>query len=483
MRPNILLLMVDQMRGDCIGATGHPVVETPHLDMMKRDGVMFENAYCAVPSCIAARASLFTGMTPVSHGRVGYEDMVPWNYEHTLPGELAKSGYHTQCVGKMHVYPERHLLGFHNVILHNGYLHYNRSTRCRSSESWNECDDYLPWLREQLGFKADVIDSGLNCNSWVARPWPYDEYLHPTNWVVHESIDFLRRRDPTKPFFLMSSFVRPHSPLDPPAVYYEQYIDEDIPDPPIGDWAKRDDRDESGLMIDCMEGIIGKRQLKRARAAYYGLITHIDHQIGRLLQALHDHDVLHNTLIVFTSDHGDLLGDHNLFRKSLPYEGSINIPLIIYDPGNMMELGRNRVISEPVELMDIMPTLLDAAGVCIPETVEGSSVLPLIRGEDRAWREYIHGEHSYGKKSNHFIVTGKEKYIWYSQTGREQYFDLENDPEELYDLAKDSRYIKQVEYWRNILIGELEGRGEGYTDGEKLIVGRPIRSCLSHIIE
>lgn len=482
MHPNILLLMVDQMRGDCIGAAGHPVVETPYLDTIKRNGVMFDNAYCAVPSCIAARASLLTGMTPASHGRVGYADGVPWNYEHTLPGELAKNGYHTQCVGKMHVYPERNLVGFHNVVLHNGYLHYNRNANAKFREHWNQCDDYLPWLRQHIGFNADVIDSGLECNSWVAKPWPYEEYLHPTNWVVHESIDFLRRRDPTKPFFLMSSFVRPHSPLDPPLVYYEQYMDQDIPMPPIGKWADREDNDQSGLMMNCVKGIIGERELKRARAAYYGLITHIDHQIGRLLQSLHDHDVLNDTIILFTSDHGDLLGDHNLFRKSLPYEGSINIPFILYDPGNILGLGQNKVISEPIELMDIMPTLLDMADVQIPSMVEGRSILPLIREEEVEWREYIHGEHSYGSQSNHFIVTGKEKYIWYSQTGQEQYFDLEKDPQEIYDLVNDEGYKDRVKYWRSVLIKELEDREEGYSDGKELIVGRPVKACLSHIL-
>lgn len=482
MRPNVLLIMVDQMRKDCLGVMGHPVVETPNLDMMKRGGVMFDHAYCAVPSCIAARASLLTGLTPKSHGRVGYQDRIPWNYEHTLPGEFAKAGYHTQCVGKMHVYPTRNLCGFHNVVLHDGYLHHNKNSDEPYGAHWSQCDDYMQWFREQMRPGVDINDAGLECNSWVARPWPYAEHLHPTNWTVSQSIDFLRRRDPSKPFFLMTSFVRPHSPLDPPQVYFDQYINQDIPLPPLGDWAEKEDADQCGLDISCIKGLLDKRSLKRARAAYYGLITHIDHQIGRLLQALNEYNVLRNTVIVFCSDHGDLLGDHNLFRKAMPYEGSAGIPLIVYDPGNIIGCKHNRVIDNPVELMDIMPTLLDIAGVEVPGCIEGKSMLPLIKEDECEWREYIHGEHSFGDLSNHFIVSTKEKYVWFSQTGREQYFDMENDQQEMYDLSGDSRYNERLVYWRSILAKELEGREEGYSDGANLIAGRRPQSVLKHII-
>src|SRR5699024_5573145 len=116
---------VDQMRADCLSVAGHPVVGTPNLDKLARDGILFENAYSATPTCVPARASILTGMEPRNHGRVGYEDEVPWNYEHTLPGELADAGYHTQCVGNMHVYTTRNLCGYHNVVLNDGYMHYN----------------------------------------------------------------------------------------------------------------------------------------------------------------------------------------------------------------------------------------------------------------------------------------------------------------------------------------------------------------------
>lgn len=485
MKPNVILIMVDQMRGDCLGIQGHPVVKTPNLDMMAREGVVFTSAYSAVPSCIAARAAVLTGLSQRTHGRVGYQDGVPWNYEHTLPGEFSKAGYHTQCIGKMHVHPARNLLGFHNVVLHDGYLGYSRNYNVPAQELWQQVDDYLPWFRQHKGFPADIIDSGLQANSWVARSWPYEERLHPTNWVVTQSIDFLRRRDPTKPFFLMPSFVRPHAPLDPPQVYMDMYANCDMPLPPIGEWAEKDDVERNGLNVNCFKGVIGEKALRKAMAAYYALITHIDLQIGRLLQVLQEYNVLNNTLIMFVSDHGEMLGDHNIFRKYLPYRGSALVPMIIYDPGKLLGCKPGSVVGEPVELRDIMPTLLDFAGLEVPPCVEGKSIITLLKGDNANWREYIHGEHAIPGQhemrliSNHYLVSSKEKYIWFSQTGREQYFNLENDLMELHDLSSDTAYKNRVEYWRRILVMELEGREEGYSDGEKLITGREPLACLN----
>jgi arylsulfatase A-like enzyme len=461
----------------------HPIVETPHLDMLKKQGVFFDKAYSAVPSCIAARASLMTGLSQKNHGRVGYQDGVPWEYKHTVASELKNADYHTHCVGKMHVYPIRKRLGFDDVKLHDGYLHHCRVGSIPYNQSFFNCDDYLPWLREQVNSIADIIDTGLDCNSSVARPWPYPEYTHPTNWVVTQAIDFLKRKDPTCPFFLKTSFVRPHSPLDPPQTYYDMYINEDIPLPPIGDWAKQDDKVQNGLNINCIEGKIKPKALKRALAAYYGCITHIDHQIGRLLQALFDSGDLHNTVILFVSDHGELLGDHNLFRKVFPYEGSSGIPFILSDPGDVLGIEKNQVRHDLVELRDLMPTILDIADVTIPDSIDGKSVLKLIKDEESCkWRNYIHGEHSFGGYSNQYIVTKKDKYIWYSQSGREQYFDLINDPNELENKINTKEYQSRINKLRKILINELQNREEGYTDGEQLIVGKEPKSCLNHIL-
>lgn len=480
MKPNIVLIMVDQMRGDCLGANGNDFIETPNLDMMATEGYNFENAYTAVPSCIASRAALLTGMSQRSHGRVGYEDGVSWNYENTIASEFSKAGYHTQCIGKMHVYPERNLCGFHNIMLHDGYLHYTRNKEGKASRQLEQCDDYLKWFRDKKGHSVDLIDIGVDCNSWVSRPWGYEENLHPTNWVVNESIDFLRRRDTSKPFFLKMSFVRPHSPLDPPKVYFDMYKDEDLEEPVIGDWADTEDKYKEGKNINCVKGIINKKGLKRAKASYYALISHLDHQIGRFLIALSEYGELNNTIFLFLSDHGDMMGDHNWFRKGVPYEGSTRVPFFIYDPGDLIKGKRGQVFDEVLELRDVMPTLLDFANISIPNSVEGLSLKDLIKGENKTWREYIHGEHSFGYDSNHYIVTKKDKFLWFSQRGEEQYFDLEKDPKETKNLINSQEYKERIDYLRGILIKELKGREEGYSDGEKLLKGEPV-STLSHI--
>ncbi|WP_028549956.1 arylsulfatase [Paenibacillus sp. UNC451MF] len=483
MKPNILLITVDQMRWDCLSVLGHTVVETPNLDRLARSGVLFRSAYSATPSCIPARAAIFTGMGQRSHGRVGYKDCVPWTYEHTLPRELAQAGYHTQCVGKMHVYPARNLCGFHNVVLHDGYLHHNRDKYKTTTDAhFDQCDDYLQWLRQTAGAGFDITDHGLDCNaSTVARPWHLPESMHPTNWTVTQSIDFMRRRDPSKPFFLWTSFVRPHSPLDPPQAYFDMYKDMEMPDPPIGDWVNVASAERGGNDPTAIFGKFPKRRLNRARAAYYALITHIDDQIGRLLNALQEYGVYNNTVILFTSDHGELIGDHHYFRKGLPYEGSAKIPFIISDPSGKLGLRAGSEVEQVIELRDIMPTVLSTASVTIPQTVEGVSLLPLCRGESVNWREYIHGEHTYGSLSNHYATDGQEKYLWFSQTGEEQLFDLGTDPQELTNLSHDPAWAPRLAFWRQRVIAELEGREEGYVEDGRLVTGRTPLACLSHV--
>ena len=481
LKPNIVLIMVDQMRWDCLGINGHPNVETPNLDMMAKQGYNFKNAYSAVPSCIAARAAILTGMSQKNHGRVGYRDGVIWNYKNTIASEFSSAGYHTQCIGKMHVYPERNLCGFHNIVLHDGYLDASRRRTKSSGTQFEQSDDYLKWLKEKEGHNVDINDIGIDKNSWVARSWVYKEQHHPTNWVVTESIDFLRRRDTTKPFFLNMSFVRPHSPLDPPEFYYNQYINEELEEPVIGDWViDREDEDE-GIDVNCIVGKLNKKAMKRTRAAYYGSITHIDHQIRRFLSALEEYDEINNTIILFVSDHGDMLGDHNYFRKSVPYEGSSKVPFIIYDPGNLIKGCKGRKFNEVVELRDIMPTLLDFCNINIPESVDGESLKNIIVENEYTWRDYIHGEHTYGIRSNHYITDGKYKYIWFSQSGEEQFFDLIKDPKEIRNCIKEEYLQSIIGKFRTALITELEFREEGYSDGKQLIPDVNPVQVLKHI--
>lgn len=463
-KPNVVMIVVDQMRFDCIGANMNEYISTPNIDMLAENGYNFQNCYSAVPTCIAARAALMTGLSQKNHGRVGYQDRVEWNYSQTIGKSFKEEGYQTYAIGKMHVFPERSRLGFDHVELHDGYLHTNRNFNRDYASSFEQVDDYLVWLKEQQGFNADITDNGIDCNSWVAKPWLYNEELHPTNWVSNQGIKFLKKRDTTTPYFLKMSFVRPHSPLDPPKYYFDMYLNQEKHPINIGDWAKGIGKD--GVYdVNSITSKYNSKELERMRSAYYGLITHIDHQIGRFLIALNESGEYDNTIILFTSDHGDQLGEHHLLRKAFPYQGSVHVPLIIYDPRNKIE-NKPKKIFELTELRDIYPTLIAVACGKQVEGIDGRSLIPVISGLKKNY-DYIHGEHSFGEHSSQYIVTKKWKYIWYSQTGVEQLFNLEKDPNECINVIYDNNE-KVINKLRKVLISELKGREEGFVVNGKL---------------
>ena len=464
--PNVVLICVDQWRGDALGCEGHPFAMTPHLDQLAAEGIRFGRAYAATPSCIASRAALYTGLSQTSTRRVGYQDGVDWDYEITIGSEFTKAGYQTQAIGKLHVYPERSQIGFQNVILHDGYLHYAR----KKPRDVGLVDDYIVWLREKLGDpRADYFDNGLNCNSQVARPWDKPEALHPSTWIVSEAQDFLRRRDTRKPFFLYLGFHRPHPPYDPPQWAFEQYMHQPMSEPPVGNWVGEvlDPLDDCWRADPSIAKLSGEA-LKRARSGYFGHISHIDLLTNRFLETLAEYGLRQNTVVCFVSDHGEMLGDHHAFRKVLPYEGSARVPFLLSGP----DIPRRTVVRDRVlEQRDVLPTLLDAANLPIPDGLDGQSGLDLFRTAEPSWREYLHGEHTAFGQSVHYLTDGRMKYIWWSGNGREQLFNLESDPTECYDLGSDIK-------WRSRLIHELSRRPEGFVQRGELVSGRSVSPLL-----
>lgn len=483
-RPNIVLICVDQWRRDCLSIAGHPVVETPYLDELALRGVRFTRAYSATPTCVPARAALLTGLNATHNGRPGYRDAVPWDYPVTIASEFTRHGYQTQAIGKLHVYPERSQMGFQNVVLHDGFLHVER----RRDRSIEQLDDYLPWLRRELGHDVDYFDHGLNVNGVTARPWDKPEYTHPSTWVVTQAADFLRRRDPRKPFFLYLGFHRPHPPYDPPAWAYEQYRQQEMPDCPVGDWVQAVAPYQQDALHNAHAARYRKTLIDRAKAGYYGHLTHIDHQLNRFIEYLKEYGLHENTWICFVSDHGEMMGDHHLYRKGYAYEGSAGIPFILAGPtthaGNPInhDLPVGTTCDAVVELRDVMPTLLDCAGLPVPEGLDGQSLLPVARGEAESVRPYLHGEHPVFGQSMQWVTDGREKYIWWSETGFEQFFDLAHDPKELHDLAPDPAYADRLACWRDVLVRELAGREDGFSDDERLITGRPAMPILPSVL-
>ncbi|OKL49563.1 arylsulfatase [Boudabousia liubingyangii] len=472
---NIVLICADQWRGDALGVHGNEDVHTPFIDHLGASGVDCTEAYAANPTCVPARVSMITGLSAQNHRRIGYQDKIPFDFKTTLPSVLTQAGYQTQAVGKLHFWPERNRAGFENVILHDGYLHASRD-RSRDVRFY---DDYLAWLRKEDHATSDYIDSGMECNSFVARPWDKSERLHPTSWVTEESIEWLYRRDPDRPFFLYVSYHRPHPPYDPPQWAWEIFRDADLADFAECDWYADfeqwyQEHDPAALVTDP-----GPEMRRRAMAGYYASMAHIDAQISRLRQALFEFGVLDDTLLVFTSDHGEMLGQYGLWRKGYPYEGSAKVPLILHAK-DLAARQENRI----VEMRDIMPTILEWAGVECPPEVEGRSFLQ--PGEPEEWREALHGEHQLFGQSIQWIRWGQWKYIWMSESGTEQLFDLAQDPEETHNLLlelPEARVQELLEQGRGYLRKYLQGRTEGFVgEDDTLVPGRPTSCVLAESI-
>ena len=370
-RPNLLLLLADQHRGDCLGIEGHPVLQTPHLDSIGGVGAHFRRAYSESPTCIPARRTLMSGQAPAVQGMVGMTGGVAWDPPHTLAGELTRAGYQTEMIGKLHLFPQRKRYGFQRLQLAD-------STRGANN-------DYLRWLDGRFPKDRWAMAHGVTPNGWIGRPSHLPETETHAFWCASQAIEFLETRDPEAPFFLNVSFIDPHPPFAPPQFFYDRYAGKTLPEPVVGDWAPRFDRVTKGLDPEVMlnrRARLDPQTLHYCRAAYYGLINHVDAQVGRLLQYLRDARLLEDTLVLYTADHGEMLGDHHMCSKARAFEPSARVPFLLRAPRSL-GLPAGVTVDQPVGLQDVMPTLLDAAGAPVPDSCTGESVLPLIRGEFR----------------------------------------------------------------------------------------------------
>lgn len=457
-RPNILLLIADQLRGDCLGIDGNRSIRTPHLDQLGREGAYFRCAYSSTPSCTPARAALLTGLSPWHHGMLGY-GRVAKGYAVEMPREFAKAGYYTAVIGKNHFTPQRNSHGFRQEIL-------DESGR---EESIDFRSDYRSWFWS-VAPSLDPDRTGLLWNDYRGAPYALPEELHPTHWTGETAVRFLRDYQRPEPFFLKVSFERPHSPYDPPPRFWKQYQNADLPQAKVGEWAKRY-APPSGPDYEIWHGDLGPRQVRESRQGYYGSVSFVDEQIGRILGTLERRHLLENTFILFLSDHGDMTADQNLWRKCYAYEPSARIAMLLRWPANLVTAQRGQVITQSVEIRDVFPTLLDAAGVDRSALrLDGESLLDLVRGGAK-WREYIDLEHDVCySPANHWnaLTDGRTKYIFHAQNGEEQLFDLTNDPCELHDRAKDASRKDTLHLWRQRLIDHLAERGDRFVKNGKL---------------
>jgi arylsulfatase A-like enzyme len=462
--PDILLVIADQLRADSLSIERPSAAHTPVIDHIGHEGVRFSRCYTHCASCIASRRSLLTGRLPASHGMVGYRDGVP--FEGTTVTELlAQHGYTTMLAGRgMHQSPPDNPFGFQHRII---------------GSVTSDTDHYGTMLNKALPGAGGIRGLGMSFNGRHARPWPWAEHLHPVYWTVERARELLGRAPRKAPLFMVTSFFAPHPPLIPPAYAMERYGAADLPAPAIGSWA-REPEGEGG--VDAHHANPPLEALRRAHAAYFGLVGYIDDKLYFLLEEFRERSEAAGRpwMIVFLADHGDLLGDHYLWRKCEPYEGSARIPLLVR-AAESMGLMRGVCVDQPVGIADLMPTLLEAAGIPIPSGVEASSLLPVLRGSTTRLHDYVHSEHAPcpGETEGYQMVTdGITKYIWRPSNGTEQLFDLSADPTETVDRSTDRGYHEVVARWRGVLIDHLAGRPEGFVADGRLIPGRPYEPLL-----
>lgn len=455
--PNVLLICTDHWPAALLGSTSHPVIQTPSLDELARSGVRFANAYAECPVCIPARRTLMTGAPPRTHGDRVFHETLPMPNLPTLAQTFRNAGYQAYAVGKLHVYPQRDRIGFDDVILDE-----------EGRQQYGVIDDYELFLGD-CGQVGRHFEHGMSNNEYAARPWHLAEELHVTNWATQQMVRMIKRRDPKRPGFWYLSYRHPHPPLVPLQFYFDLYRDLEIDAPYMGRWAE----ERQALPFRLQAGLAtGDKytsfQTQLARRAFYALCTHIDHQLRLVIGALREEGLLNDTILCFTADHGDMLGNHGLWAKRLFYEGSAHIPMLLVGVAGDRRVGHGRVDDRLVGWQDVMPTLLDLAGVPIPPTVEGLSMV----GEQK--REWFYGEIDEGDFATRMIHDGRYKLVYYAAGNHRQLFDLYADPHELTDLAASPAHTPTLERLTALLISQLYGGDEGWVQNGSL-VGLPNR--------
>jgi arylsulfatase A-like enzyme len=431
-RPNVLFITSDQHRADWLGCMGHPGIATPHLDQLARRGVVFERAMVDCPVCIPARTTLLTGRQSHRYGMPSFAPRHRIQRDRTLllGGRLRAAGYQTEIVGKTHWHLDpTHRGGFDHVT---GFDQLERERDRRLGTGWRH---------------------GIGANEFAPMLSHLPPELNSTHWAVDRSLEFLARREREQPFFLWTSFFEPHPPSVVHEPYFSLYRDEPMPPPLMPDWA-RDARcpwKVRSLRAGNSHDWLPPRQRERARQVYAGMITHIDHQIGRLLGALSSQGLLENTLIVYTSDHGESLGDLGTYFKGTVLAASARVPLIVSLPRALGGIVPRRSV-ELVALEDWVPTFCELAGVEAPEDVDGRSLLPLLRGDGAGWREEWHAQIDL----QHAYYVGPHKYCHFVEDGAELVFNWRTDPREEHDLSADRALVGRL---RERFISHLRAEG------------------------
>jgi len=492
MNKNVIFIMCDQLRYDYLGCTGHPSINTPNIDRLASRGMLFENSYCNAPLCGPSRASFYTGRYMSSHGVMANDDPIKID-EVTLGDYIRELGGEAHVVGKSEGRPNTEALSRLNItkdseiaqnrhdngftpfeqygglypepIVHDG-VGYNDYLKSQGYEMYN------PWENAaNTSTKSGVKHSGWEMKN-AHLPSDINAQHSETAFLTNRAMDYISSRNKDTAWCLHLSYFNPHWPLLAPSPYHEMYKESDVVEV-IKDKVEIKNPHpvfSAFQQLEYSRNYTEEEKRRHVIPTYMGLISEIDHHIGRLISFLNDNNLSENTLIIFTSDHGDYLGDHWLGEKDLFHEPSVRIPLIIVDPKMPKNL---RGISERrmVESVDIVPTIVEyMGGSFVHNRMEGRSLIPILYGDDSTWRDTVFAEIDYSDRGarqildkhpyecrGYMIKNSQWKYIYW-EGYRAQLYDLSNDYNEFNDLAENQDQSKRLADFERQLFDWLRHR-------------------------
>jgi choline-sulfatase len=475
---NVLWLMSDQHSSRALGCYGNTVVRTPRLDRLAREGLRFDRAYCSYPVCVPARFTMLTGRYPHHHGAVGNRTPLPLR-ERTAAHHFSHAGYATAFLGKMHpVDAQTH--GFDYYVDFGHYYDYlgpktEVFTRGMGADDSGSGSPWVTVYQKHLAhpggrdlspwFREDEPKAAMPAETLLPRE-TLPEEDHFESFIARETIRFLRTyRD--EPLFVVASFLKPHNPFAPPAEYAAQYKPEDMPLPTwdpahlqkVPRQARQRGAPEAGTPA-------GDEWARRFLAAYYGNVTHLDACVGRVLDALDELGLSENTLVLYTTDHGEMLYEHGLRGKFSFFEPSARVPLLARLPGRVPAGTETDAL---VDQADFVPTLLDLAGVePAPRSrpLDGASFARVLSDPAAPGKPFAFGEYALNSLQPFYMRRSERwKYVYYTApatTGSgptEELYDPQTDPGELDNLAVRPEYADVVAEQRSLLLAYLEEQG------------------------
>jgi arylsulfatase A-like enzyme len=433
---NVIYIIADQMRWDALACNGAEFMKTPNFDRLAREGVNFSCTYSGNPVCVPARGILATGcwshicMDPEALNGNGGRIMP----EHIHIARLLKQqGYGTYGIGKCHAIPYKINHGFDVFeVAEEGRLEMGRHNGTVPEDA---VEDYIEYLKCE-GYEGMQRAHGIGNNDARAGAAPLPEEHYVDTWATTRSLECLDQHLKSQrgnPFYLQLGFVKPHAPYDPPAPYDRMYDPREIP-PPWGSEADLEGRNPAmkSFPDQYLLNRMSPMAVLYSRAHYFGLVSFLDKQVGRILDWLDQNNLADETIVVFTSDHGDNIGDHGLFFKTFFTEGAARIPFLLRAPG----LDSNEVPC-PVGQEDVMPTICDLLGVNIPNEVNGESLVKLANGTGGKERQYAVSQHLSGNDMTLMIRDEQYKYCFARYGATEELYDMKNDPHELNNLSKE----------------------------------------------